>query len=196
MWPEDIRAYILSHKSECSIAELVSRINGVFGTSYTYRQLRMFFINHKVTNGRDTRIKKGNIPFNKGHKGVCAPGCEKGWFRKGSRPHNVLPVGSEVTDRDGYIRVKISEPDGWKFKHRLVWEKANGSIPPGHVITFRDGDKANCDIANLALITMAENSYMNAHDRRYVGDLFETGLLVARLAVASRSAEKRRNGNI
>ena len=34
------------------------------------------------------RFLKGHIPYNKGMKGQCAKGCEKGWFKKGHKPKN------------------------------------------------------------------------------------------------------------
>lgn len=37
--------------------------------------------------------------------------------------------------------------------HRHVWTQANGPIPPGHIITFRDKDQMNCDLTNLELTT-------------------------------------------
>lgn len=36
--------------------------------------------------GKAYWFKTGRVPFNKGMKGWCAPGCEKGHFKKGDRP--------------------------------------------------------------------------------------------------------------
>jgi hypothetical protein len=37
--------------------------------------------------------------------------------------------------------VKVAEPNVFKLKHRIVWEKANGPIPENHVIAFNNLDK-------------------------------------------------------
>jgi hypothetical protein len=50
-----------------------------------------------------------------------------------------------------YYYVTIA-PKQRKTLHRINWEKANGPVPPNHVIRFRDGDTLNCDIENLELL--------------------------------------------
>ncbi len=64
-----------------------------------------------------------------------------------------MPLGTEKVQNDGYIRVKVAEPSVWVFKHRLLWEEANGPIPEGHMVTFIDGDKSNFHLENLRLST-------------------------------------------
>lgn len=49
------------------------------------------------------------------------------------RTHNTL-VGDEVINDFGYVKVKVAEPNVWKFKHRIVWELAHGEIPANSVI--------------------------------------------------------------
>lgn len=54
--------------------------------------------------GAAHRFKKGTIPPNKGMKGWHAPGCEKGWFKKGHQRSDTAPIGAERIDSgDGYI---------------------------------------------------------------------------------------------
>jgi hypothetical protein len=118
--------------------------------------------------GRKHLFKKGNVPHSRGRKQteyMSPEGIEnsrKTCFKKGRVPHNHRPVGSERITDYGYIEVKVSEPNKWKLKHRLLWERHNGSIPKGANIQFRDGNPQNCRIENLYLITrqnqMTENS--------------------------------------
>lgn len=73
------------------------------------------------------------------------------------------PIGSE-TFKGGYWWVKVNDyplpknyssedrMKNWKQKHRLVWERENGPIPEGYMVTFLDGDTNNCSIENLYLI--------------------------------------------
>lgn len=46
--------------------------------------------------------------------------------------------------------------------HRIVWSDANGPIPDGHQVMFRDGDKRNCDLMNLECLPAAEVSRKTA----------------------------------
>lgn len=71
-----------------------------------------------------------------------------------------VPIGSERISK-GYILVKISEPNVWKEKHRVVFENVHGEIPKGYKIIFLDGDKSNCNIENLRLIKDCEMAYLN-----------------------------------
>jgi|SRR5687768_1984507 len=79
-------------------------------------------------------------------------------------PKYSAPVGTTRTEHSGYIIAK-TESGEWKHLHRLNWEKANGKIPPGKSIGFRDGNRANCEIGNLFLTSpkelMEANTFRN-----------------------------------
>ena len=94
-------------------------------------------------------FQKGSVPFNKGMKGICAKGCEKTWFKKGQKPINHRPLGSERITVDGYTEVKVEEPNKWRLKQQIVWEEHCGVVPKGYVLIVADGDKTNFDIKNL-----------------------------------------------
>ena len=56
---------------------------------------------------------------------------------------------------DGQLQRKVNDNPGnntdrWKPVSRLVWEAANGPVPPGHLVVFRPG----CSTTNPALITL------------------------------------------
>ena len=51
---------------------------------------------------------------------------EKTMFRKGNVPATHRPVGTETLRSDGYIWVKVEEPNKWRLKQRLLWEQHNG----------------------------------------------------------------------
>lgn len=111
--------------------------------------------------GRDTRFTPGHVPANKGKKGLCvAP--EHTLFQRGHRPFNVLPVGSITSTSDGYRKVKIAEPNKWQHLHRYNWVEAHGPIPDGMCLAFKDGDRTNCEVSNLELITRAERCRRNS----------------------------------
>lgn len=135
------------------------------------------------------RFEKGHASPNKGKKWseyLSAESQEKlrqTCFKKGNIPHNHKPIGTEVQVTDGYIKVKIAEPNKWALKHRLVWTQANGEIPKGVKIIFLDGDRTNCDLSNLAAVKDAEELIMNRHGLfKQNKELTTTGVNIAKLS--------------
>ena len=104
------------------------------------------------------RFKKGSIPPNKGKK-MSPEVYEKvkgTMFKKGQVPVNHREVGSERVNRDGYIEIKVAEPNKWRQKQRMVWESHNGKIPAGMNIQFKNHNTQDCRIENLYMISKAE----------------------------------------
>lgn len=108
------------------------------------------------------QFKKGTIPPNKGKRQTeymsreAIERTKSTRFKKGSIPPNAVPVGYERVDRDGYIYIKVEGKRKLVLKHRYIWEQHFGSIPKGNNIQFKDGDKHNCDIENLYMISRSE----------------------------------------
>lgn len=116
------------------------------------------------------RFREGHRPANKGKKmppetySKVAPTM----FRKGNVPANHRPVGSERVNADGYVEIKVAEPNRWKSKHRVVWEQEYGPIPKGSNVQFKNGDRQDIRIENLYLISRQdqmkdENSLMSRY---------------------------------
>jgi hypothetical protein len=123
--------------------------------------------------GASTRFMKGQAPAN---KGLRRPGWAPGRMRetqfkpgerRGTAAKNWRPVGTILTDADGYLRIKVrewtpGEPTGfgnvrvWPMLQRVLWEQAHGPIPPGHSVCFRDGNKQNVALDNLELVSRRE----------------------------------------
>jgi hypothetical protein len=140
--------------------------NTEFGFAISVKAMHGILGKHKLKNGRDCRIRPGSIPPNKGRKGYCPAGCEKGWFKPGQMPFDTMPLGSELVTAYGYVEVKYSERSGppknrWKGKHVLVWEKANGPVPKSHVVIFADGNRRNFKLRNLVLVSRKELAVLN-----------------------------------
>jgi hypothetical protein len=112
--------------------------------------------------GKPFRFEKGHIPANKG-KRMSSEQYEKArptMFRKGQNPKNTKYDGC-VTVRDGYFWIRISERN-WKELHRVIWEQRYGPAPEGFKITFKDGNKMNCEINNLEIISNEDNMLRNS----------------------------------
>lgn len=128
--------------------------------------------------GKSHRFPKGNVSWN---KGLHRPGYSIGrgrmaetTFKKGQRPRNAVPVGTLVTDENGYLKRKMEESAGvglsrfgWEFEHVRVWESRHGVVKPGFKVVFKDGNKQNVAIENLELLSDAEMMRRNSiHARR------------------------------
>lgn len=87
--------------------------------------------------GAEYRFKKGQVPANKGLKGVTYEGCMATQFKKGHRGGKALdvyqPIGTERISKDGYVQRKINDDmplqKRWRGVHIIVWEEANGPLP-------------------------------------------------------------------
>jgi hypothetical protein len=112
------------------------------------------------TGNHGTFFPKGNIPWNKGMKGLQIGG-QITQFKKGSIPPNYRPVGSERIDEDGYTYLKIAEHAKWVLKHRHIYEQEHGKIASNMIVTFKDKNISNFDIENLEAITKVENMQRN-----------------------------------
>lgn len=151
--------------------------------------------------GRDGRFQKGNAPRNQESLPKMIEAGIATRFKKGRIPHTAKPDGYERVDRDGYVMIRISEPNPWTgaasrmiHKHRWLWEKANGPVPDGHRLKCLDGDRTNCDPANWEAIPAGLSPRLNGiHGRGYdaaPAELKPTIMAIAKLA--HRSSEARR----
>ena len=105
-----------------------------------------------------------------------------------------LPVGSERENK-GYILIKIAEPNIWIEKHRYIYEKVNGNIPPRHKIIFADGNKRNFELSNLILVSDSEKLIMNCRNlHSKEAELTKTGALLAKLIDKINKSDERAKG--
>lgn len=131
------------------------------------------------------RIKKGNVPANKGKKmsDELREKVKHTWFKKGQEPHNTKYDGAITIRHDStnrpYKYIRISKGN-WVLLHRYVWEKANGPIPPGMNILFKDGDTMNCELENLEMVSDSENMKRNTI-HNYPDEIKKTILLTRKL---------------
>lgn len=160
--------------------------NNKFNLNLKVSQIQSCKQNHGIKSEIDCRFKKGNIPANKGKKGSMSPEqykkCQATMFKKGQMPHNHRPVGSERIDTEGYTYIKVAEPNEWKLKHRLLWEKKNGPIPEKHKLIFADGNRQNICLDNLILVSYSEAFIMNQKNLfKKDKELTKSGVAVAKL---------------
>ena len=183
-----------------SIAELTELFNLRFKKNMTTQQIRTFTHNRGIISGRTGRFAKGNKPWNTGTKGKTTENRTS--FKKGYVPPNRKPLGSERIDcRDGYVLIKIAEPDPhtifptrYKSKHVNIWETTHGrKVPEGFVVAFKDNNKLNFAAANLILISRAELLWLNKHGYKEApAELRESLLILSKLEVKTSKRLKHR----
>ncbi len=197
-FPEEVCRYIIDHYKGTGRQQMADLLLKEFGREYTSAQIKSFYHNHNLNSGITGHFVKGHPPHNKGKK-MSPEVYEKikdTIFQKGHRPHNTLPVGTEIVNEDGYHVTKVAEPNVWEFTHRLVWQQNFGEIPPGMLVSFKDTNKDNMESENLMLITMAENGVLNIKGLRSENaEITETGLNVAKLSIAVKQIRKRERRN-
>ncbi len=180
IWNDEEKEYLKKITSGHHYAEIQKMINKKFDLNLTINQIKGAISRYKLNTGFTGHLPKGNIPHNKGMKGIYAKGSEKTWFKKGQIPFNHKPVGSERITKDGYIEIKIAESNKWRLKHLVIWEKKNGKVPKGYAIVFSDRDKTNLNIDNLILVTRHQLLIMNKNKLIYNdSELTKTGIVIA-----------------
>ncbi|MEN6630020.1 MAG: HNH endonuclease signature motif containing protein [Sulfuricella sp.] len=113
--------------------------------------------------GRQRQFKPGQAPWNKGVPYQAGGRSVATRFQPGVRQGVAVslwkPVGWLRINRDGYLERKINDDQPpykrWRGEHIVVWEAANGPLPKGHAICFKDGNRLNCELANLECVSRA-----------------------------------------
>ena len=182
-YTDEMKQFILDNYKGRYNQELADLFNQKFNTNITSRMIKSYKANNNLNSGLTGKFRKGQTPHNKGKK-MPKEVYEKvkhTMFAKGNVPPNHRPVGSERISKDGYIEVKVAEPNKWRLKQRVVYEETKGKIPEGCPIIFLDGNKRNFDIDNLRCITRSELLYLNCNGLNNSNEITETGILMARL---------------
>jgi len=168
--------------------EITELFNKKFNLDLTAEIIKSLLSRKKIcTETRGCLYKKGSIPWNKGKKGYM--GANKTSFKKGHKPKNWRPIGSERVDAEGYTLIKVSNEGCkhkmWALKHRIVWEQHHKKkIPRGSVIIFADGDKSNLNIENLICVTRNELKVLNKCKLiSSIAELTKTGLNIAKIRI-------------
>ena len=176
-WTERQLAYLRKHYADMRAEDIAKRVRHTTGSVWrTASKLGLkkspeFLAQwgHLVAStegARANRFAKGHEPASKGKRleefmseeGIRRSSRTR--FKRGHRPHNQRDIGSECVHGDGYVYLRIAS--GCVPKHRYVWEQANGEVPEGYVVAFRDGNRRNCDLSNLYLLSRADNARRRA----------------------------------
>ncbi len=170
-WTDEQEQYLIANYATTSNAELAKTLGKKDADRVVAKAKRLglkkskeFLSEQRKTTGQSGQFKKGLIPHNKGKKlsDATKEKLAKTMFKRGNKPHNTQPVGTEKKDKDGYVFVKIAEPSEWRLKHHIVYGEP---VPTGHKVIFLDGNKYNFERGNLQLVSNAELMNRNTMHR-------------------------------
>lgn len=186
-WKKEEDDFLINNIKGISIKELTNLFNKKFDLKLSESSISNR--KHKLgiyTEYNSGCFKKGNIPANKGKKQIEYMTEEQikktipTRFKKGNIPKNHRQVGSERTNVDGYIEIKVAEPNKWQLKHRVIYQQFYGEIPEGYNVIFLDRNKQNLNINNLKLVSKEEDLIMNRNNLFSEDkDITETGTIIA-----------------
>ena len=198
VYPKEVIDFILANYKGTGHQKMVELLYEKFGVSYTKQQIKSFYGNRKLNSGLTGRFEKGHVPPNKGKHIQTVGRMGETQFKNGHLPHNTKPIGYERITRDGYVEVKVrmrpSHPlcnDNFVKKHYLVWEQVYGPVPEGHKLMFLDGNKQNCELENLQLVSDCELLELN-RKKLLTGNaqLNKTALLVVKVSIVTADKKK------
>lgn len=184
--PEQI-SFLREAYASMTFRAVAEAFNARFGEVRSEKQIRHYMHNHGIRSGRTGRFIKGHTPWSLGKKGCTAP--NSGQFKLGHTPKNKKRLWSERISKDGYIEISVPErnphtgaPTRFRQKHVWLWEMKHGSVPKGHVLIFKDGNRLNCEMNNLLLVKRGELLSLNLHNYREANpELKPSVLALARL---------------
>jgi len=141
--------------------------------------------------GRTGCFEKGCTP----HPNSGPKGPNKTSFKKGSKPANLKPIGTERINTENYIEVKTGPgKQNWSLKHRIVWQQHNGPLTSSDIIRFKDGNTTNCHINNLEKFNRVENIELNRMDYKNAPKSIKpTIALIAKIANKKIQLKQRAN---
>jgi len=168
LYPDNSTKYV-AEKLNRSVNSIYSQANflGLLKSEEYAEQLKIEAGEMLKEAGKATRLKKGHVSQNKGKKmsQELRDKVKHLFFQPGHLPKNKKPIGHQRITKDGYIEVKVEEPNRFDLLHRFMWKVWNGPLDEGQIVTFIDGNQKNCNIDNLKCITRETNMINNSIQR-------------------------------
>ena len=191
-WTNEEKEYLTQIYKKNDYDTILKMMNDKFECSFNRNQIISFMRRNKLKSEaikNNGRFSKGMTPWNKGLSYM--PNNKETRFQKGNIPHCHREVGSERIIRDGYIEIKVAEPNVWDLKHRVIYREHYGEIPDGHNIIFADGNKMNFDIDNLIAVSKSEMLILNNNNLRFEDkELTKVGVNIAKVIDKAKKRNK------
>ena len=191
IWSDEEKEFLKEICFGRSYKEIIKMMNDKFEHQFTQGQIKGAIGRNNLNTGRTGRFERGHRPANKGTKGIMK--ANKTSFQKGHIPKNHKEVGSERVNVDGYTEIKVAEPNKWRLKHRVMYEKYhNVELDPKQLVIFADRDKSNMSKENLLLVDNNQLLVLN-HNKLINEDteLTKVGVNVANLIIKIKESKKK-----
>ena len=178
-YTKEMLMFLRQHE-ETPRTELTCKFNEKFGYKLSVDSVKAKCFRMGLKTGRTGCFSPGQESWSKGKTGYMS--ANKTSLKKGHTPHNHKPVGYERITVDGYVEVKVAEPNVFESKHRWIWEQQHGPVPDNHVLVFKNMNKQDCRLENLMLISRAELVRLNqSFSKLATPDTNETCVLMAKI---------------
>lgn len=152
----EILDYMKAHK-ETDRSVMCNDINRIFGTSFTRRQITSAMNWYKITDNHRPLDKKGGSPERL--------------------------INAERLRKGGHSVWEVKTANGWRFKHHIIWEQANGrKVKKNECVIFADGNINNFDVDNLICIPRSTLGTVNCRLSGFRGGNSETALTKIKIA--------------
>ncbi|MGM9562165.1 MAG: hypothetical protein ACI3WT_07975 [Phascolarctobacterium sp.] len=173
------------HDKKCGSYKEVQAFLLGLGVNFNLEQVKSYMSRKNIRLGVYGYFPKGHEPVNKG-KNMSPEAYEKckgTMFRIGNRPANFKPVGSERVNVDGYVEIKVANPNKWRIKARCIWEQVTGEkLTRNDSIVYLDGNKQNLELSNLAKVTRGQLARLNQNHLIFNNqELTKVGIALAKL---------------
>lgn len=155
-----LRAHVPGHH----YIEVVQEFNKAFNCNRSVEAIKNICHKNNISSGFTGRFKKGQIPPNKGKKGICHPGAVRTQFKKGNIPPNIAEKYSIVKSTDGFWKIKIGNVNEWEMLSHFLWRcnyPDDPIDPKTERIIYIDGNAENCNLQNLVKVTTYELLQLN-----------------------------------
>ena len=189
-WSDEEKEYLSEITPGRHYKEIHKMMNDKFEYQFTYKQVTAAIKRYNLKTGFNGRFEKGHIPANKGTKGIMK--ANKTSFKKGHVHWNKKPIGSERVSVAGYTEIKVADPDKWRLKHRVMYEKYhNVVLNPKQLVIFADRDKSNMSKENLLLLDNNQLLVLN-HNKliNENAELTKVGVNVANIIIKLKDLKR------
>ena len=206
MFSLEQEAYLKSVNHGKTTRDMQRVIMEYTGKNLTLDQVKGWRARNHLDSGMTGWFQRNNPPVNKSKKLEEVVGKERAekikkaikptLFKKGNIPHNHVEVGTKIKDSNGYWKLKVAEPNKWKWIHRMVWEEVHGPLKAGEAVIFLDGNPDHIELSNLMALTYED--LMRVNSPTSFGGFTEDPELNRTIAqtakLLSLSSEKKKDG--
>lgn len=171
IWTEEQKMILKRLYPDSTMQEMIAALDNEFNAHQIMHKAHKMCIKKSAAFrerfGRDENGRlTGAVQHNTGKKYVAGGRSAEFHFKKNNIPHHMRTIGSVRKTQEGHLEIKVDDRKKWVLLHREVWKREHGSYPPDNcVIVFKDGNKENCDISNLEMMTRQEFMLRNSMHR-------------------------------